>query len=181
MARPLALSGNQELIHVRAEPATRHQRGVEGAHRTRRHVPRVGEGRLVGILPLTIDPLERTPRQVDLAPDLDRPWRPAIEPERDRTDNADVRGHVLASHTVSAGDATRQHAIDVRQRDAESIDFELGHIVDRRVSAACSLSDSLVERAELVFAVGVVQAQHRLKVLGGLEPFDRATPDALRR
>ena len=181
MARSLALSGNQQLIHVRAEPAARHQRGVEGAHRAGRRVPRVGEGRLVGILPLTVDALERTPRQVDLAADLDRPWRAAVEPQRKRADDADVRGHVLASHAVSAGDATRQHAIDVRQRDAQAVDLQLGDVVDRRVPAACSLSDSLVERAELVFAVGVVEAEHRLKVLGGLEAFDRATADALRR
>ena len=59
--------------------------------------------------------------------------------------------------------------------------FELGDVVDRRVPAACSLPDALVERPQLVLAVGVVEAQHRLKVLGGLEAFDRAAADALRR
>ena len=74
-----------------------------------------------------------------------------------------------------------QHAVLVGERDAQAVDLQLGDVGDRRVAEARALSHALVERAQLVLVVGVVEAEHRLQVLDGREPFDRAAGDALRR
>ena len=49
------------------------------------------------------------------------------------------------------------------------------------VAEAGALADALVERAQFVFVVGVVEAEHRHEVLDRLESFDRPAGDALRR
>ena len=49
------------------------------------------------------------------------------------------------------------------------------------VADARALADTLVEGAQLLFVVGVVEAEHRHEVLDGREPFDRPAGDALRR
>ena len=51
--------------------------------------------------------------------------------------------------------------------------FSSATYADRRVAEAGALADALVERAQLVLVVGVVEAEHRHEVLDGREAFDR--------
>ena len=71
--------------------------------------------------------------------------------------------------------------VDVGQRDAQAVDLQLGDVGHGGVAHARALPDALVEGAQLVLVVGVVEAEHRRQVLDGREAFDRPSRDALRR
>ena len=74
-----------------------------------------------------------------------------------------------------------RHAVLVGQRDAEAVDLELGDVGHRRVAQAGALAHALVEGAQLVVAVDVVEAEHRHGVLDGLEAVDGPAGHALGR
>ena len=170
-----------QLIDERAQPAPRHQRRIQVAHRSRGGVSGVGKERLAGILALFVDPRERRPRQEQLAAHLDAARRSVAQGERDRLDRPHVRRHVLAAHAVAARGAAHEGTVLVGERDAEAVNLQLGHIRHRRVAEPGPLPHALIERAELLLVVRVVEAQHRHEVLGRGEAFDRPAGDALCR
>ena len=104
-----------------------------------------------------------------------------LEARRDPLDGADVGGHVFAAHAVAARRAALQHAVLVGQRDAEAVDLQLGDVVDRPVAEAGGAAQAFVEGAQVVFVVGVVEAEHRREVRDGREGFGGPAGDALRR
>ena len=69
----------------------------------------------------------------------------------------------------------------VGERDAQAVDFQLGDIGDRRGAGARGLPDALVETAQLLLVVDVVEAEHRHEMRDSRKAFDRMAGDALRR
>ncbi len=101
--------------------------------------------------------------------------------QRNRADRPHVGGHVLAVAAVAARRAAHEAAVLVGERDAQPVDLELRDVRDRLVAGTRALPHPLVERAELLDVVGVVEAEHRDEVVDLVEAVDRAAGDALRR
>ena len=76
-----------------------------------------------------------------------------------------------------------QPAVLVGERDAQAVDLQLGDVGDRRRrrAPAAPSRDALVEGAQLLLVVRVVEAEHRHEVLDRREALDRPPADALRR
>ena len=111
-----------------------------------------------------------------------RAGRSAAQRQRDRPDRRGRWRHVLAAHAVAARRAAHEAAVLVGERDAEAVDLQLGDVRRRGASPSpAPLTHALVERAQLVLGVGVVEAEHRHEVLDGREAFDRPAADALGR
>ena len=91
------------LIDEGLEPAARDQSGVEIPHRSGRNIARIREERLVGVVPLLVDAVERRARQKHLAAHFEAPDDgPPRSAQRNRPDRAHVRGDLLAAHAVAA-------------------------------------------------------------------------------
>ena len=173
--------GGHTTWYVQASsPRLRDERRIEVAHRAGGGVARIHEQRLARCFLLLVHPLEGLLRQVHLAADLDAARRAVLELQRDGADRPHVRGDVLAARAVAAGGAAHQPSVLVGERDAEAVDLELGDVGHRPCGVEAA-PHALVERAQLLFVVGVVERQHRQQVLDGREPFGRAAADALRR
>ena len=82
---------------------------------------------------------------------------------------------------VAARGAAHEAAALVGQRDAEAVDLQLGDVGHRRVAKARAFAHALVEGAQLVLVVGVVETEHRADVLDGGETLGRRAGDALGR
>ena len=170
-----------ELVHKRAKVAFRHQCRIQIAHGPGRGVAGICEKRLAGVLELAVDALEGGSREVDLAADLDpRGWS-AAERERNRTNGADVRGHLVAARAVAPRGAAEQPSLLIGERDAQAVDLELGDVRHGCLAEPAGLPDPLVERTKLAFVVRVVEAEHRRHVLDRLEALHRTAGDALGR
>ena len=176
-----ALRCPNDLIHVGGQPSLRDERGIKIAHRPRRGVAWIGEERLAGVLALTVHAGKRRARQIDFAAHFEAAGRPAPQRERDGADGADVGRDLFAPRAVAARRAADQMAVVVGERDAQAVDFHLGHVCNRRVAQAGALAHALVEGAQLLVAVDVVEAEQRREVLDRLEAVDRPAGHALRR
>ena len=84
---------------------------------------------------------------------------------------------------VAARDAAHEAAVLVGQRDAQAVDLELGDVRRARCPPARSsaAAEARVELAQLVLAVGVVEAEHRRQVRDRLEALGGPAADALGR
>ncbi len=143
----------------------------------------VGEGRLARLGPLLVEAVEARAREVDLAADLDLARR-VRNPQRDRADRLQVRGHVLADRPVAARQPAHEDAVLVGERDREPVDLRLGHVGDLLrgdVEALEQVADPLLPGRQLLRVARVGQRQHRLGVLVLLELVERLAADALRR
>jgi hypothetical protein len=87
----------------------------------------------------------------------------------------------FAARAVAPCRATHEASTLVGEGDAQPVDLELGHVLDRGAGRACALADALVEGAELLFVVGVVETEHRLQMLDGRKPLRRAPGHPPRR
>ena len=109
------------------------------------------------------------------------PARAVFERLRDVFDRADVDGDILADDAVAACGAAYQSAVLILQRDAQAVDLQLGDIGHRSLKIVQTAAKAVVERAQLVVVVRVVQAEHRLGMPHRGKAFGRASADALRR
>ena len=120
-----------------------------------------------------------------LATDLDhRRWVRHVELERDPWDRPQVVGHVLADLAVAARGASLEHAVAVDQRDRQTVDLRLDHILEVRILD--SLAREVVAHArdpgaQLVSTARVGQRQHRLRMADLDEIAHRLAAGALRR
>src|SRR5439155_20976486 len=106
---------------------------IELLQRTRRRVPRIGEGRETGVLALAVQAPEGGDREEDLAADLEeRRQRSVVRPqtEREAPDGPHVRRDVLAREPVAARRGRAQHAVLVDQLDRHAVDLRLAHVLD---------------------------------------------------
>ena len=110
-----------------------------------------------------------------------RPAGASLQAQRKRADGADVRRDLFAARAVAAGRPAHQHAVLVGQGDAQAVDLQLGDVRDRRVAQPGALSHALVEGAQLLLVVGVVEAEHRRQVLDRGEALGRAARHPLGR
>ncbi len=156
-----------ELVGIRGQPPPRHQPRIQVPHRPGRGVSRVLEQRLPFGFPLGVDPGEGRTRQVDFAADLDAARRRAAQRQGDGADRSDVGGDVFAAHAIAARGAADQLPGLVGQGNAEAVDLELGDVGHRRVAEAGAFPEALVEGAEVVLVVGVVEAEHLGEMLDG--------------
>ena len=154
---------------------------IQVPHRAGRRISWIGEERLPFCFPLGVDARERGARQEHLAADLEASRRGASQRERDRFYRADVGRDVFASHTVAACRAADEAAVFIRQRDAESVDLQFRDVAHRRVTESRRPAQALVEGAEIVLVVGVVETEHRRDVLDGGKAVGRTAGHALRR
>ena len=145
------------------EPALLDHPRVEALHRARGGVARVGERLLLGRLALAVDLLEARARQIHLAPHLELVGCVSPQLQRDRPDRTRVRRHVVAADPVAARHGPRQPALLVVERHRQPVDLELRGVGD--LALADLAEDALLELAQLLFGVGVVEAQHRHPVL----------------
>ena len=116
------------------------------------------------LLALAVDPLERARGRYTSPRTSSRPAGASRSAQRDRADRADVRRDVLAADAVAARHAAHEPAVLVGERDAEAVDLQLGDVGDRAAARPCvreAPAHALVERAQLLLAVGVVEAEHR--------------------
>ena len=88
--------------------------------------------------------------------------------------------HVLTADAVATRGAAHQPSVRVGQRDAQTIDLELGD-VGHGIRGAKAAPHAVVEGAELRLVVGIVERQHRYSVLDGGKAFRRPPANALCR
>ena len=154
--------------------------GVLLAQRAGGRVAGVGEGRLARLDEAGVEVGEGGGREEDLATDLDQSRHVITgQPLGHALDGADVVGHVLAGAPVTSRQRPHEAALLVEEVDGESVDLELGEVVGARADLAL---DALGPGLELLEGEGVVEAQHALDVVDGLEAGrERGAPDVLRR
>ena len=178
-----------QLIGPRRETPFRDQRGVEIPHSARGGVTGIGVQRLACGFLLLVDPLEVLLGQIDFAAHLDASLRTAAQRQRNRAHGAHVLRHVVATAAVTTGGAANQPSVFIGERDAEAIDLELCYVgraafakaTAPRLIPADAFTNALVERAQVGFVVGVVEAEHRLHVLDLRKTLGRPAADALGR
>src|SRR5262245_25016120 len=164
------------------ERAGRGDARVELLQRPRGRVPRVGEGRQPGLLPLPVELAERVDGQEHLAPRLEPCRRAAVhraQAERDAADRADVRGDVLADDAVAARRAARERAVLVDQLDRDAVDLRLADVLD--AFAAEETAHALVERSHLLPRRDSLRRMHRVATADGAEMLERRGTDTLGR
>jgi len=158
------------------------QLGVELAEGSGGGVARVRERGLAGFGAALVERREGRQRQVDLAADLEQ-RRSILDPQRDRSDRAEVLGHVLADRAVAPRGPPHEDPVLVDQGDGQAVDLGLGHVVDRR------LLDALLGQqppraglplAQLLLGAGVGQREHGQQVAHGREALERAPAHPLR-
>jgi hypothetical protein len=104
------------------------------------------------------------------------------KPQRNRPNHPHVRCHVFADDPVPASDASNQSALLIRESDAQAVNLELRYVRELRVLREPeATADAAVELAELVLAVGIVEAEHRHQMRDGLEAFGGPATHALCR
>ena len=168
---------DDEIIKEDAEVAGGHLPGIEEPDGARRGVAGVGEEGLARFLALPVDLAEGREREVDLAADLD--LAVGLDDERQGADGLDVAADVVAPDAVAARDGPGELALAIDDGDAEAVDLELGRVGD--VPAGEELAHALVELADLVLVVAVLDAHHRAAVDDGGEALDGLLADPLRR
>ena len=169
------------LIDPGRESALGHLARVDVPHGARRGVARVGEDGLARRLLLFVRPLELRQRQKHLAADFDAPGGPVAKDQRNASNRPHVVRHVFTVHAVTSRGAADETAVLVGERNAEAIDLELGHVGRRAPCSPRPLRSTIVERAQILFVVGVVEAQHRRQVFDVGEAFDQTSADTLGR
>ena len=116
---------------------------------------------------LLVDALANARRDRYTSPRISsRPAGPPRSRERNRTHGAHVLRDVFAAHAVAARGAANEMAVLVGERDAQAVDLQLGDVANR-VGSAQPAPHALVEGAQFLFVVGVVERQHRGEVLDG--------------
>jgi hypothetical protein len=129
-----------------------------------RGVARVGEGGFAVAFPLGVEPGERAPREVDLAPDFHQGRvAPALEHQRQVGNGLEVLGDHLAHQAVAPGAAGHEAALLVGQADRGPVDLDLGGIAavpGLRVEAGVPV----LPRGELLGGERVGQREHRSAV-----------------
>ena len=153
-----------QLVGPEAETAPGRDGRIELAKRTGPAVAGVGVERQPGLLPPRVDPGELGLRHVDLAASLQR--RGLGEAIRDRRDRAQVRRHILAGRPIAARRPAHEPPVAVAEADREPVDLELDDVAQLRGRRRCERQpqappDPGVERAQLVLAERVRQAEHR--------------------
>ncbi len=139
----------------------------------------LAKGSSLAPLALAVQGLEAAARQVDLAARLQLGRGLPLQHQRHRADGAHVGGHVVAPQAVAARHAAHQPAALVVQRHREAVDLELGHVGD--LARPHQPEDALLELAQLVGRVGVVEAEHGHAVAEARELLGGALAHALGR
>ncbi len=183
---PLALP-----LEVEAPPGTdpvdeqlewpaRRDLGVLLPQRPGSRVARVGERRLPRRHERGIEVGEPRGREEDLPADLDELWHAVTaEPLGHSPDGAHVVGDVLARATVATGQRPNEPTLLVEQVHGETVDLQLGEEVG---TGAHLTLDPLRPRPQLLEGERVVEAQHPLDMVDGLEAGrERRATDVLRR
>ena len=170
--------GLRHGVHVDEEAALGHHARVQALHRARGHVAWVGVRFLLALLALAVDRIEACPRQEDLAPRLEPAgyvW--PVQGQRHRLDRAHVRRHVVAPDPVAAGHAPHETSLLIMEGHRQAVDLRLGHVVDGALADLAE--DPLLELPQLLFVVGVVEAEHRHPVRPRRKRRRRLFADAL--
>ena len=170
------------LVRERRQARFDDQRRIEIPHRPGGDVARVREERLAFVLALLVDALERGARQVDLAADLD-----GARPTSVRNDSGIAR--IVRTFAVTSSPRMPSPRVAPRTRRPSSYVsamlrpsiFSSATYATAPSPRPAALAHALVERAQLLFVVGVVEAEHRREVLDGRKAVGRPAGDALRR
>src|SRR5712672_532635 len=123
---------------IRTSPRTSKLEGSLSFFRVARST-RSGTERIVFTLGVTSSPVRPSPR---------------VTHRRRRHAQRDV----FAGASIAASDAAREAAVDVLQRDAETIEFVLGDVFD--FFAAAALAHTALEIRQGFIGKSVVQAEH---------------------
>jgi hypothetical protein len=168
----LSALGADHRIHEQVEPAPGGDLRVEALDGPRRRVARVGEGLQLALDAVAVHGLEPRAREEHLAAGLERGGRVAGQDERHGPDRPHVGRDVVPAHAVAAGDPAHEAAVLVVQRHGQAVHLQLGHVL--QLALAHHAEDAPLELAQLLLAVGVVEAEHghpvheRGERLGGL-------------
>ncbi len=100
----------------------------------------------------------------------------ALQTQRNRTDGPDVGGNVLPLVAIPAGQALHQPPFFIAQADSQPVKLQLTAI-GHRIGPHQPRLDTLVKSAQLGFGEGIVQRQHGLRMLDGMEAQGRQGPD----
>ncbi len=169
-------------IREKFQASSRGNGGIEDANRACGGVARIHENLSATLLLQLVHRFKRFARHENFAADFEARRQlqllqcGQIHAQRDRADRLYVRSHILAGSPIASRHASRQAAIFVLQRNAESIELMLRDVLD--LFAAASLAHAPVEIAQLIVGECIVQAQHWPRVLHGLESGARAAANA---
>jgi hypothetical protein len=161
-------------------PRSAHRR-IELAQRPRRGVARIDERLLAPRGGLLVQAAESGERHVRLAAHFEQARRrPGVQPQRQRTDRAQVRGDVLPLLAIAARRRTGVHAVHVGRVHREAVELRLDGIRHRRRLPE-SLAHASIEIPHLLVAERVVEGKHRQPMPHFRESGDRGRPDPLCR
>ena len=185
------LAGEQRIIHPRDLIGAEFQRarggdvGIQLAQAAGGGIARVGEHLAILVAAARVQRLEASVAHVDLAAHFQQ-LRQIITPqlERDRADGAQVGGDTFAGAAIAARHALHQHAILVDERHGQAIELGLAaeaQLVTRilGVSQLQRFRRTLHEGAQLIVIEGVVERQHRHRMLHFFKPAGRRGSDTL--
>ncbi len=104
--------------------------------------------------------------------------------QRNRTNRPDVRRDLFPTDSIAARRAAHERPVLVGEREAQAVDLQFRdviHLLHRLPGRGETPPHARIELTQLLFGVRVVETEHRLGVLDGLEAGGRAAADALGR
>ena len=163
IVQALGVAGQLDALHLLyikdedAQPPAAGDPGVLLPQRAGRRVARVFEGRRPLQFLFLAQLLKDVVGHIDFAPHFQISGQVVpFEGLGDAADGADIFGHVLAHHAVSAGGGPHQLAILIFQAAGQAVDFDLHHVLRLHPG----IPDTPVEVPQFLVAEGVQQALH---------------------
>ena len=137
-------------------------------------IARIGKEGFLGSLALTVQPFERGPGHKNLATDFKLAGIGrysgmsgmsgisgiSSQHQRNRANGLHVLCHIVAIHTVTSCHRLRQTAINVGERDAQTVVFHLTAYLE--ILACQTFPDRFVPVAHILLTVGIGQREHRI-------------------
>ena len=154
----------QQVVEVGIEPTGCHHPRVKTLQRAAGRIAGIGKQRFFGSFALAVQALERCPGHEYLAANL-KLARIVVagEHQGDGGNGSHILSDIVALNAIAARDGLGQPAVDIGQRDAQSVVLHLAAHLER--FAGKSLTDSIVPLAHVLFAIGVGQRQHGIAML----------------
>ena len=165
------------VVEEPRQPSLGRDARIEEFQRPGRRVSRIGERRFARLLSNLIETRKRRVTHVHLAPHFDELAGRLPQRQRNLPDRPQVGGHVVAPPAVAPRDPPGQLSVLVPQAHGEAVDLGLDHVV--KYLDVDGLARALVKRHQLLFAVRVVDRQHRPKMRDRLEALFGLSADTL--
>ena len=123
-----------------------------------RSITRIGKEIFANLLPLGVEPLERSVGHNHLSPHLKVVGPPfALQHQGHAADGADIGRNIIATGSIATCNSTQQTAVLIGKRDGRTVKLQLAH----KLGLALLSLHSFHKLTEFFKRVGIAERQHR--------------------